>query len=162
MPGRHEDWPQLQSWSENLLISWLHQEAEAAGALEMVSMTTAATHSHLGCKLVTILLVCRISRGQILPWKGKGWWGGGTGESFQRLHTPKRFPNSKVGPRRVNGVPCPHLSGLSAGLGWVNQPVRGDEGIQRPEAPAVCPVLSGPAWPPLGSLSTSPLVREGG
>ena len=45
MPGRQEDWPQLQSWSENLLISWLHQEAEAARALEMVSMTTAATHS---------------------------------------------------------------------------------------------------------------------
>lgn len=45
MPGRHEDWPQLQNWSENLLISWLHREAEAAWALEMVSMTTAATHS---------------------------------------------------------------------------------------------------------------------
>lgn len=45
VPGRHKDWPQLQSWSENLLISRLHQKAEAARALEMVSMTTAATHS---------------------------------------------------------------------------------------------------------------------
>lgn len=24
VPGRQEDWPQLQNWSENLLISWLH------------------------------------------------------------------------------------------------------------------------------------------
>lgn len=45
VPRRHEVWPQLWSCSQNLLISWLHQEAEAAGALEMVSMTTAATHS---------------------------------------------------------------------------------------------------------------------
>lgn len=45
VPRRQEDWPQLQSWSENLLISWLHREAEAVRALEMVSMTTAATHS---------------------------------------------------------------------------------------------------------------------
>lgn len=44
VPGKQEDWPQLQSWSENLLISRLHREAEAARALEMVSMTTAATH----------------------------------------------------------------------------------------------------------------------
>lgn len=45
MPRGQEDWPQLQSWSEDLLISRLHQEVEAARALEMVSMTTTATHS---------------------------------------------------------------------------------------------------------------------
>lgn len=45
VPGRHEEWAQLQSWSEHLLISRLHGEAETARALEMVSMTTAATHS---------------------------------------------------------------------------------------------------------------------
>lgn len=45
VPGRQEDWPQLQSWSEDLLISRLHREAEVARAQEMVSMTTAATHS---------------------------------------------------------------------------------------------------------------------
>lgn len=45
VPARHEQWAQLQSWSEHLLIFRLHREAEAARALEMVSMTTAATHS---------------------------------------------------------------------------------------------------------------------
>lgn len=56
-----------------------------------------------------------------------------------------------------------YLPGLSAELGWVSQPVSGEEWTLRPGAPAVCPVLS---LPGLASFSWQPVClpvdREGG
>lgn len=76
---------------------------------------------------------------------------GGDGGEFPKASYSQEALNSASRPNEVERGPDAPMTGLTAGLGWANQPVRGDEahrGLKHQQCAQCSPGL---VWPPLAA-----------